>query len=112
MLTGVFLTYQAFNDPVYFKKRMGSYLEMAIIILHAPLDIIISIITDGHRYEENLRKYKRDRKKHLFWDQVPQETRRSWKITPKKAKEINLEKSLMETKQAATHFLMNLKGDN
>ena len=77
---------------------MESYFKMAITILHAPLDIIIGIITDGVRYEENLRKYKLDRKKHLYWDQVPPETKRSWKIIPQKTSDINLEKSLVETK--------------
>ena len=71
---------------------------MVIIILHAPLDFIICMISDQVKYEDNLKKYKRDRKKHLYWDQVSKETKRTWKITPKKANEINLEKSLIETK--------------
>lgn len=63
---------------------------MVSTILHAPLDIIIGFITDGLKYEENLKKYKLDRKKHLFWDQVSAETQLTWNITIEKKEDIDL----------------------
>jgi hypothetical protein len=74
MLTSAFLLFQAYDDPAYFRGRIGSYFDNVCIILHAPLDFLIVIITDGFNHEENLRKYKYEKKKHLFWDQVPEET--------------------------------------
>jgi hypothetical protein len=54
---------------------MGFYLEVICIILHAPLDIFLEIISTRVRHEENVRKYKYERKKYLYWDQVNDETK-------------------------------------
>lgn len=85
---------------------MSSFAEMIVTIIHAPLDIIIGIITDGVKYEENLRKYKQDKKKHLYYDQVPAETQKTWNLVIEKKEEINLERTIRETKEAAASFLL------
>lgn len=67
---------------------------MIIIIIHAPLDIATALITDSVKYEENLRKYKSDRKKYLYWDKVPPETQKTWSDKIYKSKEIDLGKTI------------------
>jgi hypothetical protein len=69
-----FLTFQALENPHYFKYRITCLLQMFITILHAPLDIIIGYIQEHLRFDDNLKKYRQERKKHLYWDQVPKET--------------------------------------
>ena len=45
-----------------------------------------------------MRKYKLNKKKHLFWDKVNDETKKSWRVSAaRKKSNIDLEKSLKQT---------------
>jgi hypothetical protein len=78
LVTVAFLVCKAMEDPRQFVRRMAYFLEILCVIVHAPLDIIQEYINDTVRYKENLRKYKLEKKKHLYWDQVPSETKLTW----------------------------------
>lgn len=66
--TIAFVFMQAVSDPYVFRYKMNVFIEMVTTLVNAPLDIISGFITDYVKYEENLRKYKVERKKHLYWD--------------------------------------------
>ena len=108
-----FLTVQYLDDPTFFRNRVVYLFEVFCTILHAPLDILIDIFQDQFNHRENLRKYKLNKKKHLFWDKVNDETKKSWRVSAaRKKSNIDLEKSLKQTTQAATQFLLNLQKGN